>query len=189
MLVLDKSGSMYGLTSQVKAFASELVSQFALSPTLTRVGVVEFSSSARVLTGLSGSASVVAGAIAGLSNAGGWTSISSGLERGKGLIDAGGRPCAGENCVVFLLTDGQQSSQYGGSNAAVLSAAAVKAADMRVFAVGFGGAQKSTLDAMASSPASQYSYLGTSLADIRAHFQAFCQLVSSPRPPSEMNSE
>ena len=65
---------MYGLTSQVKAFASELVSQFELRSTLTRVAVVEFSSSARTLIGLSGSASEVGSAISGLSSAGGWTS-------------------------------------------------------------------------------------------------------------------
>ena len=43
VLVLDVSGSMRGQTSSVVAFAQDVVDQFELSHSLTRVGVVEFS--------------------------------------------------------------------------------------------------------------------------------------------------
>ena len=183
VLVLDVSGSMRGQTSSVVAFAQDVVDQFELSHSLTRVGVVEFSSSSSTLIGMSATASEVSTAISGLSSPGGWTDISSALARGARLISAGGRPCVDEKCVMLLLTDGQQSSQYGGDSTAIASAGDVKAAGIKLFAVGFAGAQRSTLDAMASSPASRYSYLGSNLADIRAHFATFCALASSPGAP------
>ena len=176
---------MYGLTSSVVTFAQSVVDQFVLSQSLTRVGVVEFSSSARTLIGMSADASAVGSAVSGLSSARGWTDISSALDRGSGLIQGGGRPCTGERCAVLLLTDGQQSSQYGGDSAAIATATTVKAAGIKLFAVGFGGAKRSTLDAMASSPASRYSYLGSNLQDIQAHFASFCALATAPgAPPS-----
>ena len=78
-----------------------------------------FSSSSRTLIGMSAALAEVQSAIGELSSPGGWTDISSALARGAGLISAGGRPCVDEKCVVLLLTDGQQSSQYGGDGTAI----------------------------------------------------------------------
>ena len=122
-----------------------------------RVGVAEFSSGAHVLGPLTGDTAEANAAISRLSAAAGWTDISDGLATGAQLMADGKRQCSGERCVMLLLTDGQQSAQYGGPEAAIISAAAVKAAGITLFAAGFGTATKDTLDAMASSPASKVS--------------------------------
>ena len=52
--------------------------------------------------------------------------------------------------VILLLTDGEQSPEYGGPQAAIGAANEVKSAGAELFAVGFGSAQLSTLEAMAT---------------------------------------
>ena len=177
---------MYGEMDGVRTFVRTLVSKFALGPSLTRVGVVEFSSGAKTLGSLSGNSASVHASIDSVSDAGGWTDISSGLEQGQDLLRGGrgGRACGNNGCVMILLTDGVQSSRYGGDVAAIASAAQVKGAGVTLFAVGFGGVEQSALDAMASDPASRHSYKGSSIADIQAYFDVgFCQLLTGPAPP------
>ena len=106
VLVLDTSGSMYGLTSSVVSFALGLVGQLSLGEGASRVGVIEFSDSAVTLASISSDTREVEGAIRSLSGAGGFTDISSALSLAGSLLSAGGRQCVGEECVVFLLTDG-----------------------------------------------------------------------------------
>ena len=63
MLVLDRSGSIRAAQTQVIAFAHEIVSEFKIGAHDAQIGVVEFSSKASVLIGLSGSKSQVDAAI------------------------------------------------------------------------------------------------------------------------------
>ena len=91
VLVLDRSGSMYGQIGAVQSFALSLVDQFVLSAAWTRVGVVEFSSGATKLGGLSYERGGVDASVGSYGPASGWTDISSGLSLGLGLLLGGGR--------------------------------------------------------------------------------------------------
>ena len=83
----------------------------------------------------------------------------------------------------MILSDGEQSGSFGGSASAITDAQTLKDAGITVFAVGFGGVQASTLNAIASQPSSQYSYLGTNIQAIQQHFSDFCSVIASPQPP------
>ena len=85
--------------------------------------------------------------------------------------------------MILLLTDGEQSSSFGGDNAAITTAGTVKDSGITLMAVGFGGSDSRTLDSVASSPSSTYSYRGSSLSDVQQHLTNMCTIVASPRPP------
>ena len=70
----------------VLSFAQGLVSEFVVSDTYTRVGVVQFNSAAEVLTSLSSDAAAIDSAIAGGGPSSGGTSISDGISSALGLL-------------------------------------------------------------------------------------------------------
>ena len=84
---------------------------------------------------------------------------------------------------ILILTDGEQNRQYGGDQGAISTAETVKNAGVTVVAVGFGGSDTQTLNAMATAPASLYSYRGSSIADVQAHLSSMCTIIASPRQP------
>ena len=78
-------------------------------------------------------------------------------------------------------------------SAAIATATTVKAAGVKLFAVGFGGARESTMRSIASAPSSDFAFFGSSLDEVRAHFSSsyLCGLTASPKappPPSAMPS-
>ena len=54
--------------------------------------------------------------------------------------------------IVLLLSDGEQSEEYGGQAAAAAGADAAKAESVTIFAWGFGEVSQSTLEVLASDP-------------------------------------
>ena len=111
------------------------------------VGVVAFASTADVLVPLSHSHADLRAAIRTI-EAGGGTQIDLGLLYAQGVL---ANEQSGRRGVVWLMSDGRQSSA-GGDRTAIEAAASLKEAGYTVFAVGLGGASVQTLDAMASSP-------------------------------------
>ena len=175
VLVLDKSGSVYHAQQQILAFARDLVGQFALGADAAQVGLVEFNHDAAVLIGLSASLSALEAALSGASAAGGYTSVSDGLAAGLSVLTgAGSRP--GVPSALLLLTDGVQTVD-GDDATAIAEASVVKAAGVQVFAVGFGGAQASTMAAIGSSPS--HAYMGADMEAIREHFTSASLCASS----------
>ena len=59
LLVLDRSGSIGSSMPALIAFAGELVDEFVVGPSLTRVGIVQFNGDADVLLPLSSNRSAV----------------------------------------------------------------------------------------------------------------------------------
>eukprot|EP00966_Prymnesium_polylepis_P204129 4728465-Prymnesium_polylepis.1 len=84
---------------------------------------------------------------------------------------------------IFLLTDGQQSSSYGGDRQAISTAHYVKQEGESIIAVGFGTADTDTLNAIASPPASENAYYGASISDVQLHLSTLCTSIASPRAP------
>jgi predicted outer membrane repeat protein len=68
--------------------------------------------------------------------------------------------------VLLLLTDGRQSPQFGGDAAAIAQAAAVRAARVEIFGVGFADADPATIANISNSPASHYAYTAANVATI-----------------------
>ena len=137
VLVFDHSGSMAPFQAQVLEFARELILQLDFGPSAARMGLVEFDSTATVLSSLSSDPNAVLAAMASAQQASGGTSISSGLASGLAVLQAGGS-WATRPKVLLLLTDGEQNPQYGGAAAAIAQAATVRAAGVQIFGVGFG---------------------------------------------------
>jgi hypothetical protein len=166
--------------AQLLEFARELIFQLQFGANAARVGLVEFDSTATILSYLSSDPNAVLSALATAQQPSGGTSISSGLASGLTVLQAGGswgiRPK-----VLLLLTDGFGDS---GTNA---QAATVRAAGVQIFGVGFGSANPATIAAISSSPASIYAFTAADMAMVRNHFHGqFCSMIISlhaPRAP------
>ena len=104
--------------AQVLEFATDLILQLDFGANASRVGVVEFDSTATILSYLSSDPNAVLAALATAQQANGWTSISSGLASGLAVLQAGGSWTTRPK-VLLLLTDGEQNPQYGGAAAAI----------------------------------------------------------------------
>jgi len=181
ILVLDRSGSIGYDMPALLSFAGDLVGEFEISSTYTRVGIVQFNGDADVLLPLSSSGAAISAALGSAAGPSGYTSISDGITAGLSLLgDA--RP--GLPVTMFVVTDGVQTVD-GGESAAIAAAGTAKAQGVQLFAVGFGGASFATLQSMASPPTSTHAYLGASIADVRAHFaqNGLCGLAASPLSP------
>ena len=185
---------MWSYHSQLKEFAKSVVRQFVIGPTSTAIGLVEFSTDARVLSvggvnGLSFDADALMQVIDSMASPNGWTHINAGLEMGLQVMlgTNGTEPNSRPNVrrrIMVLLTDGEQNSQFGGTKKAIETAKATTAAgDFILKSVGFGGILESTLNDMASEPISENAYLGNNLQAVMEHFSGFCSQLSSPRPP------
>ena len=120
---------MHAWYDQVIALVRELALQFVMTGdgpgATTRVAIVTFASSALTLTPLSGDTNVVLAALEQSLAAGthGFTNISDGLVAGAtALAELAARPSAER--VLLLLTDGEQSPQFGGTATAAMQATA-----------------------------------------------------------------
>ena len=189
VLVLDNSGSMSTgkVPQQLKAVATQIVSQFELRPTAVRVGVVSFASSASESIQLSSDQGAVSEAIQAIQTPNGWTDMGAGLTKASEMFTD--HPRAAQR-IVFLMSDGQQtcslmcaagcSSECSseGDAEAISKASRLKSEGIELFVGGFSGASEATLSAMASSPSADHSYYGRDLADV--------QLQATPTPHSPL---
>ena len=78
----------------------------------------------------------------------GVTNIGAGLTKGRAMLQGSS---SGLPRVIVLLSDGEQSANYGGSSTAITTATSVKSAGISIFAIGFGTVATATLTAIASS--------------------------------------
>ena len=182
LLVLDRSGSIGRSMPTLLSFARDLVGEFEIGPSFTRVGLVQFNHDADVLLSLSSSIADIESGISVGGPAQGMTSISDGVTRAVGLLSAAR---SGVPVTMLVLTDGVQTVD-GGDPAAIAAATAAKAQGVQLFAVGFGpGPRHSTLEAMASPPTSTHALLFASIEEVRAYFgrNGLCVLSGPQAPP------
>ena len=188
MLVLDKSGSMWYYHSQLKDFARSVLHQFKIGPDSTAMALVEFSSNSRVLrvggtSGLSYDAAALEQEISEMDAPRGMTNIEAGLEKGlEVMLGTNSRPNV-RHRIMILLTDGEQTVG-GGTPAAIEKAKQIKAeGDLTLISVGFGGVKETTVQALASAPASENAFKGNDIQAIMEHFSNLCSVIDSPKPP------
>ena len=83
--------------------------------------------------------------------------------------------------LVFVLSDGVQTTD-GGSSAAIAAARTLKSTGVSLFTWGFRGARRSTLEQMASAPASFHSFYGNDFSQLRSRIDMLvertCLLVN-----------
>lgn len=120
-LVLDASGSLLGYQEQVASFARDLLLQVRIAPAHMHGALVAFSDAALTLATLTANASALLGAVAAVPWPAGPTSISSGLRTAAAILNGSTRAVPR---VMLLVSDGEQSGQFGGAEQAVADAAA-----------------------------------------------------------------
>lgn len=155
MIVLDMSGSIAtgGHVDTVKEAAFTFIDAL-LPETPTMIGVVRFSDTASVVSGLTGNDTALHAAVEGLS-AQGWTNWEDALLAARGLLEGGGDRDDSEHAdLILIITDGDptDSNTFPGQETSAQPnqhlAPAVAAADsakmscatrgIRIVAVGIG---------------------------------------------------
>lgn len=149
-LVIDRSGSMSGQPLQeARNAASDFVDLMNLVQDGDAVAVVSFSDSARLDRGFNFDRGRSVRAIQGIPDGGG-TDIASGLALAAQQFGLNPPPVDARP-VIILLSDGQSDA-----NAAMIAADQAKAQGIRVVTIALGGADRTLLAQLASSPGDFY---------------------------------
>lgn len=149
-LVIDRSGSMAGPPLQeARNAASDFVDLMNLVEDGDAVAVVSFSDSAQLNRGFNSDRAQSVRAIQGISDGGG-TDIAAGLALATQQFGLNPPP-VGARPVIILLSDGQSDE-----NAARAAASQAKGQGIRVVTIALGGANRTLLAELASSPADFY---------------------------------
>eukprot|EP00966_Prymnesium_polylepis_P138412 3198195-Prymnesium_polylepis.1 len=85
--------------------------------------------------------------------------------------------------MIMLIADGTQTSFYGGDREAVHAAQVIKTTGTTIVSVGFDRANKPTLDAIATEPASENSFYSSDVDGVKAYLSDMCTIIFSPRVP------
>jgi large repetitive protein len=181
MLVIDRSGSMSGQPYRdAKTAASNFVNNLYFIPNADQAGIVSYSSSATLNRMLTNNAQAVRSAIGSLPNAGGYTSISSGIQTAQNELSS---PRQRTNAlpVLVLFTDGKPTDTDTPSNA-LAQATLAKNAGTLIFTVGLGDVDHDLMRNMASST-NNYFYTANS-SDLTALFNAVSERLC--RPPTNI---
>ncbi|MBM4431878.1 MAG: VWA domain-containing protein, partial [Chloroflexi bacterium] len=153
MLVLDRSGSMQGQPLQdAKTAAKAFVDRLDLST--DQVGLVSFSTAARLDQPLSQVAGPVRSAIDGLVD-GGYTNMFAAINMAQEELTSARRKAANAP-VMVLLSDGEPTGDDPRS-----AASAAKSAGTRIFTIGLGTAVNPNLMRELASSPSDYFYAPT----------------------------
>eukprot|EP00753_Platysulcus_tardus_P014477 PLAT4374.2.p1 GENE.PLAT4374.2~~PLAT4374.2.p1 ORF type:complete len:597 (-),score=308.19 PLAT4374.2:127-1917(-) len=176
-LLLDSSGSVtadgYG---DEQDFSKLLLSEFQVSNSSARFGVIQFSTNARLLTSLTDDATAVAQAI-GSAYTQGWTDMESAMNMSQAHFDQFGRP--GVPKIIFLMTDGVQTEARGADERkchetpeckanVIASSSVIKGKGTRIVAIGVGpGLDEDQLNKTATTPASQHVVRADSFVRLR----------------------
>ena len=182
MLVIDKSGSMGAEWPNMLDFVDELVHTLAFGANLTHAGAVAFASEAALLQPLSVERTATHSALRDSGSPAGGTCISCGMQRALANLQADGR--VGARQLMLVVTDGRQGPAFGGDEAAIAAADDIKAVNVTIITVGFGGAVRETLESMASGPG--HAFFGETLEELSDVFDGSCHLFEgSPAPPPQ----
>ncbi|HUN07214.1 MAG TPA: VWA domain-containing protein [Aggregatilineales bacterium] len=161
MIVLDASTS---LTAQewenIRNFTRGLINSFNINATATgtRIGLVRFTSTATLISGLSTNRTTLLSLLQGMQQGSGATAIQLGLNTANTAL-ASARPAPIPK-VIVVLTDGIQGTPPGlpPPNLATDAAAIIRGQGVNIYTVGVGGTQDAaTLSGIASDPDGTYA--------------------------------
>ena len=213
VLILDRSGSMgpsypsgdpccgyapFQVVQDMKVFAKGFIRRLKLGEGKGRIGVIDFAADTTLRNTLTTDTNK---ALASVDAYPDWpdrfcvtkiqraqscaTNINQALDIAEGILALGGpmSRCKGHKCMMFLLTDGEQSGQFGYTSAAITRAVRLRAKGIQIMAAGFGGARQASIEAFASRPSERYAFRGNDVGAIHRHFADLCTVISSPNPP------
>ena len=180
VIVLDGSASIVPSDWQrALAFTNKLVSGFNISTDEVNLGVVQFSSRADQVIGLSADKAAITAAITSLQQMKMNTNTYEGFSVAKDMLDKQGRPTA-KGKLVILLTDGIQNS---GRPAKIMSDA-LQAEGAQVFGIGVGSQiDQKELQSWCSQPLSSHYFTVGAFSQLEKILQ---QIIASacPHPPA-----
>ncbi|MFN8557611.1 MAG: VWA domain-containing protein, partial [Dehalococcoidia bacterium] len=155
MFVLDGSGSIASSDfNQAKNFLGQAVSGLTFGPGAVRGGIVEYSSSPTLVTGLTDNGAAFTSAAAGIAKSDGGTNTAAGISTAQAELAARGRPPADAQRMLILLTDGNSNDR----TATTQAAEAARNAGTTILAIGIGtGIDRVELDAIAGRPDRVYT--------------------------------
>lgn len=176
MLVLDGSGSVDSTEwQQLKDFAQHVVTGNSVGSATTHIGVVQFSTFARLESALSGNQPAILGAIANMVEYKSLSNLAVGIERAQQELSSNGR--AGVPHVMILVADGWQNV----AGDPVAKANDARAAGTEIFDVGVGyGIAYPELDDMADEPDAKHIFVAADFASLDSIVD---DLVAATCPP------
>jgi hypothetical protein len=188
ILVLDGSGSINTSEfNQMKTFASDVVSSFAVGPDDAHIGVVQFSgtSRGRVEIGLSSDATAVNNAITSMSQIYGSTDIYEAISLARTEFSNNGR--SGIPKAIILLTDGAHQE----SNNPVEEAHRAEGEGITLLTVAVGnGTDPVMLRDIATDP-DQHAFAVNEFADLTLLLVTLVEkscITETPTPPPSTTS-
>lgn len=163
MLVLDGSGSIAPPDFELaRRFARTVINSCLFVPG-SRAGVVEYSTTARLVQGLSGDRGEVDLALRALIQSGGSTATGSAINLAQSHLTSNQRQ--GAKNVIIVLTDGE--SNTGPSPIAAANDA--RAAGSKLFAIGVGRLiNRAELEGIADQPSASHVFEVTDFASLQA---------------------
>jgi uncharacterized protein YegL len=177
MLVLDRSGSMDGSMSSLKAATKDFVDQLdaedgALDGVFSngsRMGVVSYSSSASLNRPLTSDANLVKAAIDGLA-AGGSTNHETGIRTAQAQLGSSKNP------VMIIFTDGNATT--GNAYDAARDA---RNAGTQIFGIGLGsGINQNAVRSWVSDPVDTHAYFSPSADTLGQIFDTIGLIITTP---------
>jgi len=163
-LVIDNSGSVGAQRPDVIDFARQVVRQFQMGSTAAQIAYVEFDDTVVTHVALTPSLSTILTALDNAPAIGGQTYLSGGIVQGQAVLTGTGAR-SGVPKVIVLISDGVQTVG-GDDNTAIAAATAAKNAGIKLIAVGFGDVSLVTLNALASSPSSDFMRFKSSAKEL-----------------------
>lgn len=106
MLVFDESGSIDSASwVSIKNFGAQIASAYTFGPNNIAMGLVTFSTTARLILGLTVSQQTFLNTVNNIQQAGGYTCLTCGMQYGYNEFIAHGRPNIAK--VIIFMTDGK----------------------------------------------------------------------------------
>lgn len=163
MLVLDGSGSIAPSDFELaRRFARTVVNSCLFVPG-SRAGVVEYSTTARLVQGLSGDRGEVDLSLRALIQSGGATATGSAINLAQSHLTSNQRQ--GAKNVIIVLTDGESNTGPD----PIATANAARAAGSKLFAIGVGRLiNRAELEGIADQPSASHVFEVTDFASLQA---------------------
>jgi len=181
VVILDGSASIVSSDWQsALTFTNKLVNGFNISADQVELAVVQFSSSADTVIGLTDDAAAIHAAVTNLNQMRENTNTFQGFKQAKDILDTQGRPnTAGK--VVILITDGIQNQ---GLPAKMETDKLKSANNATIFGIGVGGGvDKREIDKWVSTPTSSHYFPVSSFSSLEKVLQAILHAACPPHPP------
>jgi hypothetical protein len=187
MLVLDRSGSISGPDFVTeKNFASSFVQSFTFGASATQMGIVTFSTDARLDIGLTPSQPILINSINLIVPPLGSTDIAEGIDLAQSHLYVFGRPGAAH--VIVVLTDGSQNEPGD----PVASANSARLLGAELFAVGVGG-NLNTVELQGIAGDAAHLFSSNSFLQLPNLLDALtagiCSAVPAPTPPPDIDAD